>query len=273
MKQIVLLTGSELRHIFFRKVISADKNINVLASYCEGNEESLFERIAINKSASKLLIKHENLRSQAENFFFSQTCNSTEDFSNLIQIKKGDVNNKIVFEEIIKLNPDLIVSYGSSIINKTLIDKFSGKFINIHLGLSPYYRGSGTNVWPLINKEPEYVGTTFMHIDSGIDTGKIIHQIRADIESGDDPHSIGCKLIIKTCEVCKELISQFDRLESHQSRSIKNGRLYLRRDFDNKACKALYLAFSNNIVEDYIKTMSKRKEKAPIFHNNRISIG
>ena len=79
MKQIVLLTGSELRHIFFRKVISADKNINVLASYCEGNEESLFERIAINKSASKLLIKHENLRSQAENFFFSQTCNSTEE--------------------------------------------------------------------------------------------------------------------------------------------------------------------------------------------------
>ena len=25
------------------------------------------------------------------------------------------------------------------------------------------------------------VGATFMHIDSGIDTGEIIHQIRADI--------------------------------------------------------------------------------------------
>ena len=53
---------------------------------------------------------------------------------------------------------------------------FSRKFLNVHLGLSPYYRGSGTNVWPLINTEPDMVGATLC-IDAGIDNGEIIHQI------------------------------------------------------------------------------------------------
>ena len=41
------------------------------------------------------------------------------------------------------------------------------------------------------------VGATFMYIDAGIDTGEIIHQIRADIVIGDSPHSIGNRLIKK----------------------------------------------------------------------------
>jgi len=47
------------------------------------------------------------------------------------------------------------------------------------LGLSPYYLGSGTNYWPLVNEKPEFVVATFMHIDTDIDTEEIIHQIRA----------------------------------------------------------------------------------------------
>ena len=39
------------------------------------------------------------------------------------------------------------------------------KILNLHLGISPYYKGSGTNYFPLVNNEPQYVGATFMFLD------------------------------------------------------------------------------------------------------------
>ena len=42
---------------------------------------------------------------------------------------------------------------------------FPAACLNIHLGLSPYYRGAGTNFWPLVNGEPEYCGATIHFLD------------------------------------------------------------------------------------------------------------
>ena len=43
-----------------------------------------------------------------------------------------------------------------------ILKEFRSKIINAHLGLSPYYRGSGTNIFPFVNKEIEYVGVTYV---------------------------------------------------------------------------------------------------------------
>ena len=83
-------------------------------------------------------------------------------------IKKGEINNENIIQEIIKINPDLLVCYGSSLIKDKLIAVFENRFLNVHLGLSPYYRGSGTNTWALINNEPHMVGATFMYLNKGI---------------------------------------------------------------------------------------------------------
>jgi len=39
--KVIILTGSETRHEYFRKRIASDARIKVLASYCEGQEKSL----------------------------------------------------------------------------------------------------------------------------------------------------------------------------------------------------------------------------------------
>ena len=68
--------------------------------------------------------------------------------------------------------------------------------MNIHLGLSPYYRGAGTNFWPLVNGEPEYCGATIHILDGGVDTGPVIAHVRPEIAAGDGPHDIGNKTIV-----------------------------------------------------------------------------
>ena len=86
---------------------------------------------------------------------------------------------------------------------------YEGRFINIHLGLSPYYRGSGTNFFPFVNNELQFVGTTFMLIDKGIDTGRIIHQLRSDFKF-DNIHDIGNNLIKKSIDQLIKLIKIFN---------------------------------------------------------------
>ena len=41
--EIIILTGSELRHTFFRKSVANADGIEVLRSYCEGNEGTISE--------------------------------------------------------------------------------------------------------------------------------------------------------------------------------------------------------------------------------------
>jgi len=177
-KKIIILTGSELRHDFFRKYLASSDEIEVLASYCEGTEKSLTS-LTKGEPDNELRMAHLHIREQSEEDFFGAFVKMAPDRSNPVFIPKGKINTPSDSAAIIRAAPDLVVCYGSSIIREPLLSAFPKRFLNIHLGLSPYYRGSGTNFWPLVNGEPEYVGVTFMHIDAGVDTGEVIHQMRA----------------------------------------------------------------------------------------------
>ena len=253
MKKVIILTGSELRHIFMRKAIALDSHIDVLCSYCEGNEKSLETQIKQQKSAKSLEVRHLQARSRSEKDFFEAFVSLTMDRSNPKQIAKGEINDDNIVEEIIKLSPDLIIAYGCSIIKKPLLEAFAGQFINIHLGLSPYYRGSGTNFWPLVNKELDRVGVTFMHIDAGIDTGEIIHQLRARVFEGDMPHQIGNRLISDIAKVVRKLIVHFDDLLTMKQLPIpKDAKFYRNSDFSKESVLKLYKNFDEDIVGKYL---------------------
>ena len=218
MTTIVILTGSELRHQFLRIYLSNINEIKVLTSFCESTKGNLNEKINLTKN-NTLRNKHLDYRSQSEKDFFETYTNGIIDKSNPKIIKRGEINDAKYVNEIKKLNPDLLIAYGCSIIRSELLDVFVGKFINIHLGLSPYFRGSGTNFWPFVENKLSLVGTTFMHIDEGIDTGKIIHQIRAKMVSGDNIHTIGNRLIKDSVIECSKLIINFKKLKNI---SLKN---------------------------------------------------
>ena len=268
MKSIVILTGNEIRHQFFRKILASEKNLNVLSTFCEGNEKSLGVRVTNNKNSSYLEKEHVKARTQSEKDFFGACINTLNDKSSPVFIKKGEINDSLIVSRIIDLNPDLLVCYGSSLIKSELLEIFKGKFINVHLGLSPYYRGSGTNIWPLINNEPEMLGATFMYLDSGIDTGKIIHQIRAEIFLGDSPHTIGNRLIKKMTYVYIDIILKFDDLDDMHQHKNKDGKLYLMKDFDQNACGKLYDNFNKGLVNEYL---TKEKNFKYIIQNPKIS--
>jgi len=255
---VVILTGGETRHEFFRKSIANDSRIKVTSTYCEGTERSLENRVKGNENSTRLERQHVRARAQVEVDFFGSSIKNITDKSNPIFLQKGEINDDQVVLDIINQKPDLLVCYGASLIKSKLLEAYHGRFLNVHLGLSPYYRGSGTNVWPLINGEPEMVGATFMYIDAGIDTGKIIHQIRADIFLGDSPHSIGNRLIRKMTANYTNIIANFEKLEEVEQPN-NDGKLYMIKDFDGDACGKLYQNLYNGMIEKFLNTEKSYK--------------
>lgn len=265
MTNIIILTGNALRHTYVRMSLAQDPNITVIKSYCE-KKNTL-------KVDHHIQDTHLLARDNSEKDFFSAYVQTVQDLSNPKQISTDDINKKEYINEIIELNPDVLVAFGCSIIRGQLLDHFQGRFLNVHLGLSPYYRGTGTNFWPLVNNEPEYVGATFMHIDSGIDTGNIIHQIRARIFKGDGPHQIGNRVILDIPSAYSQIIQNIQSLRTCQIKvTPDNVKYYKRNDFSKKATQKIYNNFRNGMIDDYLAGLNTRNHKAPIFQNPNIKV-
>lgn len=265
MKKVVLITGNEIRHEFFRKYLGACENIIILKTYCETSETSLLEEVSSQISASRQ--KHLNSRSQSEMDFFSVFCKKIKDNSNPKFIKKGLINSLEQINEIENLEPDLIVSYGCSIIKSTLLQTFKNRFVNLHLGISPYYRGSATNFFPFLHDEISCVGVTFMYIDEGIDTGKIIHQKRANISIDDSIHQIGNRLIADMMEDCEKLILNFDRLVDMKPLVPKSEKLFKKKDFTEESVSLMYQKFNEGIISNYLENKLSYDNNFPIVQN------
>lgn len=268
MKKVVILTGSGLRHVYFRMFLAQSENICVINSYCEGTEDNLHDLVQKEKVNNDIRLKHLLAREQAEEDFFRLFVDETHDHSKPIFLPKGRINEVKYVDSIIKSKPDLILVYGSSIIREPLLGLYEGKILNVHLGISPYYRGGATNYWPLVNGEPEYVGATFMYIDAGIDTGEIIHQIRAKYSWGDTPSQIGNRLIVEMSKIYIKVVESFDGLvRMPQFPKSSKDRIYRRKDYTEESVRKLYRNFNNGMVEKYIDSKDERCAKVPILTN------
>ena len=90
-------------------------------------------------------------------------------------IKMGDLNKVNLSTLKNSLESDLFVVFGSSYIKGDLIDILVNKnSINIHMGVSPYYRGSSCNFWAMNNRDYDYVGSTIHMLSKGLDSGDML---------------------------------------------------------------------------------------------------
>ena len=127
-------------------------------------------------------------------------------------------------------------------------------------------------MWPIVNGEPEYIGATFMYIDSGIDTGEVIHQIRANISEEDTIHDVGNRLIIKMTESYRDVVAAFDML-TPESQIKADGKLYLAREFTADVCKLLYNKVENGVFKNKSYYRSKPYFARASIDGNRLCLG
>lgn len=79
---------------------------------------------------------------------------------------------------------DAVICIASSIIGREALEILPDKFINIHPGVLPAYRGTG-NLWAVVNKDWRNIGCTVHRMTEKIDVGDIVAIERLQQVPGD----------------------------------------------------------------------------------------
>lgn len=102
----------------------------------------------------------------------------------IINVKS--VNHDDCLNHLQKIAPNVIIVNGTRIISKKILNSVQAIFINMHVGITPKYRGVHGGYWALVNNDKENFGVTIHLVDSGIDTGNILYQKTIDISKKDN---------------------------------------------------------------------------------------
>ncbi len=74
--------------------------------------------------------------------------------------------------------------------------------LNLHPAYLPYNRGWHTPSWAILDDTP--IGATLHFMDTGVDTGDIVHQRRLEVSPGDTAHTLYGRLKALEVDVFKE---------------------------------------------------------------------
>ena len=255
----VVLTSTMRRHCFVANTLAGRMDVAGV-----WQEEKSFEplRYAASAEEEQVIARHFDARDASEAEYFAQHDSV---LAPVHRVPPGGCNAPEEIAAMRRLQPDVVLVFGTGMLGEPLIDAFPGAMINIHLGLSPFYRGAGTNFWPLVNGEPEYCGATIHFIDAGIDTGPIVAHVRPSIARGDGPHDIGNKTIVAAAQALAAAGAAHVRSPLAGVAQAGGGRLYRRKDFSAGAVRQLYSNFANGMLDEYLDHRAERDAKIPLI--------
>ena len=181
--KLAILTSTEPRHRYFARALAQRFQVVSVGYEQTAYSPSQTGRSGLSPDEKRIVADHYAERTRQEEAFFGHNCawlveSATQRIRSL---EPGALNSDATVEWLDDSRPDAVIVYGTNLIRSPLIDRFAGRLVNMHLGLSPYYRGTATNFYPLFNEQPEYVGATIHLIDPGIDSGPILAHARPKI--------------------------------------------------------------------------------------------
>lgn len=252
----ILLTSTHRRHQAVANYVATRCD---LVGVWQETKTFVAEHYAGSDDDRDVIQRHFDARDASEAKYFADDAALRLDPGAVVRRVHGNgCNDTVEVAEMVALEPDVVLVFGTGILRQKLLTPFVGRIINLHLGLSPYYRGAGTNFWPLVNREPEYVGATIHYLDAGIDTGPIIAHARPAIDRGDGPHDLGNKTIVAAARLL------VDAARAHLDGRVTaapqhgGGRFYQRKDFSAAAVRRLYGNLETGMIEEYLTDRARR---------------
>lgn len=254
-ERIAWIGGDQPRHLYYINEIS--KNFEVAGGVMQerGNPIPLMD--ATLKAHDKHnMDKHFWDRKQAEELYFG---NQEKPNFPLLKVTKEELNSLNTADFIKGIKPDLVLVFGTGMIKEPLMSALPKDTINLHLGLSPRYRGAATLFWPFYFLEPNWAGTTFHYIVDTPDGGDIIHQVVPDLKETDKIHDVACKAVIKSTEEVLKLIKLHPNWK-HFEQNPQAGKNFLESDFKPQHLRVIYNVYDNDLVRRYLKGELECKE-------------
>lgn len=264
--RIAVLTSGETRHRYFANAVRARFPVVAVGYEQVAYRQAEIEAPHLSPAETRIVREHFAERSRQEEIFFGRGAgfigldakDADVDCPQCAarSITPGRLNSPATIDFLESHDVDTVVVFGTNLIKPPLLGRFRGRMINLHLGLSPYYRGTATNFYPLLNLEPQYVGATIHLIDAGIDSGPILRHARPVLSANDPPHVIGCKAIQAGIDAMLDVLRRLDRadrLDGVPQWHVPNARLYMRKDYDQRQVVELYRKIDDGLLRHAIE--------------------
>ena len=218
-------------------------------------------RFLIAPEDAELLRAHNDARDKKEREYFFPSGEKFLNAFRVLETTADGLNGPEVAAAIKEARADVALVYGTTLLKKRTLEALKGvQTINLHAGLSPWYKGSATLFWPIYFMEPQYAGCTFHVIDEKIDHGDVIHQNRPEIFANDGLHDIGCRAIVKAAGDIVPLLSKIERgwLETPIQQK-KSGKVFYSWDFKPHHLRVTKRLLSGGFLGEYLQ----KRERFP----------
>jgi folate-dependent phosphoribosylglycinamide formyltransferase PurN len=151
---------------------------------------------------------------------------NSNDFNNTQTLRVSSVNDEGCMNAIRLLQPDIIVVNGTRIISKKILQSANAIFVNMHVGITPYYRGSHGGYWALRNKDAANFGTTIHLIDAGVDTGAVLKQVFIKPDKQDNFATYPVLQVSIGIDALKEVLANMIAGNYETIKHTKKGNMY-----------------------------------------------
>ena len=144
----------------------------------------------------------------------------------------------------------MVISYGCHLLDEEVISLSNYDSINIHGGLSPWYKYNYSFL-AVLQLGAELTGMTLHKLTKKIDGGAIIHQTKADLVSGDGLHMLAGRVVTKFVKemegLAPKLLENKQSISSYQQKST--GRLWTGNMWRPEHLLMIYKHFEDRIVD------------------------
>ena len=256
-ERILWIGGDQPRHLFYANAL---RDLNVVGGIvqergCQIPEPPEFG-IGVEAMLDEINWRQHFIQRQAtENKYFG---NPKLPNIPLLKVDKDTLNDTDSVEFVRKMKPDIALIFGTGMIREPLVSALPKDTINLHLGLSPRYRGAATLFWPFYFLEPNFAGTTFHYIEQSPDAGSIVHQVVPKLDREDGIHDVACKAVLQSTVEAVALLKCYPWQKFPQR--PETGKNFLESDFKPQHLRMIYQVYKNDIVRAYLDGEIHSKE-------------
>ncbi|MEK9186633.1 MAG: formyltransferase family protein, partial [Patescibacteria group bacterium] len=252
---IILITSNQGRHHMAADYLK--RNFNLLGVVSESRRVL---KSGDTPEEDKVIKDYDRECAEKEQEYFGYATQFPLPEEKILRIDYGTCGDPKILEWIQKLNPRYVVLFSASVVKGAILSVYKGKIINLHLGLTPYYRGWANAFWPLVNSEPECLGATIHLVTEKLDSGDVLGQSRPEnVNKDDGPRDISNKNVISGFELLIRCIRGYDEgVIVPQTQRFDAGKFYKQKDYNGAAILKLKENFINGMLKNYLENKTRR---------------
>lgn len=245
----VVLTSTSMRHNYFVETMA--NHFEVIGVYCEEKKKYYSDQ----KERSEEVRNHFESVSVYEKKYFSGKVKSDLKFDLVENINDPGLVMSVS-------DADVVLLFGTSILKECWLDRFKNKIINLHLGVSPFFRGSATLFWAFYYDVPELCGATIHIAAKKVDAGNILSHVFPEIDVNDNYYDVTTKTIIKSIDIFPTVVNDYVSGNIHSVKQDLEKTKYLKfkKDFSDETLSKVLDVYGTSISISNLE-LKKRREK------------